>query len=415
MHLKSAAFCLLLVLSAGAFAQSTHNYDPNYEVNRALKDTVWNGYRLQFDLNFTSVLFADPNNPMKRDAYYNLDKQYFGWKNPNFDSSKFDLKYLYTKIDLSKTTLDRMEPKTETVYRDTALEDRDYDFSADSDFTAFMAYCGKIRVQPDVKKFYLRAANNTAKRGRLVLDRKKTLADAEVGIQWSAFKPPVYKNQVVPYDKRDGITYMAGGMQLYFEFRKKQRYVYPDKAQNIFKDSKTVPLVIVELEPKEGNTGPAILRGAALAQKAKADLESAFRKNFRITTKTMQISYTEFSDAGKTAPLFHYDQYLAKHVNPSLPKNSLIIYYFTDSKRLFAIDKAGSHPLEFGPYGTDWEKVFPTIIHELGHSLQLRHHFSDSEGSGDIKTHISPSCIMNYRFRSNEFCPLCRYGLGVDK
>ena len=33
MYFKSAAFCLLLVLSAGAFAQSTHNYDPNYEVN----------------------------------------------------------------------------------------------------------------------------------------------------------------------------------------------------------------------------------------------------------------------------------------------------------------------------------------------------------------------------------------------
>ena len=289
-------YLTFLMISFTAFigaAESSHNYDPNYEVNKELKDTLWNGYRLQFDLKFKTVLFADPNNPMLRDAYYNLDKQYFGWKNPNFDSSKFDLTYLYKKIDLSKTTLDRMEPKTETVYRDTALEDKDYDYSKDPDFAAFMAYCDKTKVNPEVKQFYLRAANNSAKRGRLILDQNKTLSDAEVGIQHSSFKPPMYKNQVVPYDKRDGITYKAGGMQLYFEFRKKQRYVYPDKALNIFKDNKSVPLVIVELEPIEGNTGPAILRGESLVKKAKADLEAAFKKSFRITTKTMTIIYLQ--------------------------------------------------------------------------------------------------------------------------
>ncbi|MBP9022856.1 MAG: hypothetical protein KBH06_06605 [Spirochaetes bacterium] len=411
---KYLTFIMIVFTVFIGAVESSYNYDPNYEVNKELKDTLWNGYRLQFDLNFTTVLFADPNNPMLRDAYYNLDKQYYGWKTPNFDSSKFDLTYLYKKIDLSKTTLDRMEPKAETVYRDTSLEDKDYDYSKDPDFAAFMAYCDKTKVKPEVKQFYLRAANNSAKRGRLILDQNKTLSDAEVGIQQSAFKPPIYKNQVVPYDKRNGITYMAGGMQLYFEFRKKQRYVYPDKALNIFKDNKAVPLVIVELEPKEGNTGPVILRGESLVKKAKADLEAAFKKNFRITTKTMTISYSEFADAGKIAPLTHYSNYLAKHVNPSIPKNSLIIYYFTDAKRLLAIDRDGSHPLEFGPYATDWERLFPTIVHEFGHSLQLRHHFNDTDGSSDIKTHISPSCIMNYKYRSNEFCPLCKYGLGVN-
>ena len=54
------------------------------------------------------------------------------------------------------------------------------------------------------------------------------------------------------------------------------------------------------------------------------------------------------------------------------------------------------------------------VVHEFGHSLQLRHHFNDTDGSSDIKTHISPSCIMNYKYRSNEFCPLCKYGLGVN-
>jgi hypothetical protein len=410
-----AVCCLIAVISGSATGQSTHNYDPNYEVKRELADTMWNGYRLQYNTFYTIVFFAHPDNPLDRYACYYLDLQYFSWKDKSFDSSKFDLKYLYKKIDLSKTVLDRMEPKTDTVYRDNTLEDRDYDYSGDRDFADFMAWCKKTKVPAETINFYLRAANNSAKRGKPLLIQNRNYTDQEVGIQFSAFKPAKLKNKPVPMDERIGICHYAGGMQLYFEFRKKQKYVFVDRAQNAFRDNKIVPVTIVELEPKEGNTGPKILRGAELAKRAKADLEKAFGKPFRITMKKATISYTEFADSGKVAPLTHYDIYLEKYVNPSLPKNSVIIYYFTDAKRLFAIDEVGSHPLEFGPYATDWAKISGTILHELGHSLQLRHHFSDTAGSDDLKTHISPSCIMNYKYRSNEFCPLCRYGLGMNK
>jgi hypothetical protein len=259
------------------------------------------------------------------------------------------------------------------------------------------------------------AANNAAKRGRLVLDSETSISDADRGIQSENFKPASYKNKPLPYEIRKDILKSAGGMQLYFEYRKREVFRMVDEAQNIFRDNKVVPVTIIELEPQEGNTSPEILRGKALVKKVQSDLESVFHKKFKVKLVTMKISYTELGNYGNIAPLTYFDQFMTKHVNSKAGRNTLIIYYMTDSKRLYAIDDEGTHPLQLGPYGTDWEKDKYRIMHEMGHSLGLRHHFNDTDGSADIKSHISPSCIMNYKYSSKECCPLCRYGLGLDK
>lgn len=410
-----AAIMTFSLIGIVLYGQGTNDFDPDYIVNREMSDKIVNGYRIQFNTEYNVVFFADPENPMMRYAFYDLHRQYYEWKLKSFDSTKIDLTILYKKINRSKTALDRMMPDEQTVKRDNKLENSDYDYSKDGDFSAFMKYCDKLKVPADVKQFYIRAANNAAKRGKLLLFNGVLPTDSEAGIQYSAFKPSKYKNIDMPYELRKGNSHTAGGMQMYFEFRKMEKFVFPDKAMNIFKDNKIVPLTIVEIDPAEGNTGPAILRGTNLGKRVKKDLEAAFHKSFRITLKKATVSYKEMSDSGKTAFLTHIDLYLQKKLQPILPKNNIIIYYFTDSKRLFAIDKDGTHPLEFGPYATDWEKCRHNVIHEMGHSLQMRHHFSDSAGSSDISTHISPSCIMNYKFSSEEFCSLCRYGLGVNR
>ncbi len=415
--IRTAAYLALIIACAmtALSGNNSFNYDPEARINQDIKGKIIWGYYIDINLKYALVYFKDKEKHAVNKATYNCEKQFWAWKHKDFDSSKIDLTQLFSRVDLSKTTLDRPEPVSETVYRDNALETKNYDYSRDKDFSDFISWCKRTRVPEDTIKFYINSANNAAKRGTLVDDTGRVLSDNDTGIQAETFKPAGYKNKVVPYNKRNGITKVAGGMQLYFEYRKRTMYRYVDEAQNIFRDNKTVPVTIVELEPLEGNTGPKILRGNALIKQVRSDLESSFHKKFKVKHKVIKISYTEFGNYGNIAPLTYFDQFMTKHVNPKVGRNTLIIYYFTDSKRLLAIDDQGSHPLHYGPYGTDWGRMAFTIIHEMGHSLGLRHHFNDRDGSADIKAHISPACIMNYKYKSQEFCPLCRYGLGIDR
>jgi hypothetical protein len=406
---------LIIIASLTMAGSEGFNHDPDAQINRSLSGSVMFGYYIDINPIYPYIYFRDIDKPALNYATYNGEKQYWMWKNDKFDSSKIDLKQFFTKIDLTKTTLDRVEPVSETVYRDTVLEEKPYDYSNDKDFKDFMKWCDKTKVPADVKAFYLKAANNSAKRGNLIPDEGRGVSDNDMGIQAEAFKSLKYKNRQVPEIEARGMKKLAGGMQLYFEYRKRTMLRYNDESQNIFRENKTVPVTIVELEPEEGNTGQKILRGKALVKRVKADLEKTFHKKFNVKLKTMTISYTEFADCGKVAPLTHYGRFMSKYVHPNAVKNTLYIYYFTDTQKLLAIDNDGTHPLQFGPYGSDWENFSFTIIHEFGHSIGLRHHFNDTDGSDDIKTHISPACIMNYRYVSREFCPLCRYGLGIDK
>lgn len=417
MNKRRITAFIAVIITAATMALSgeeTFKYDPDAQVNRALNETIMFGYYVNFNLKYPLIYFRDSEKHAINLATYNYEKQFWMWKHKDFDSSKIDLKQFFTKIDLSKTTLDRTEPVSETVYRDTALENKPYDYSNDKDFSDFMKWCDKTKVPADTKNFYIMAANNAAKRGRLVLDSAVSVSDVDRGIQSENFKPASYKNKPLPYDTRKDIMKSAGGMQLYFEYRKRELFVMVDQAQNIFKDNKAVPVTIVELEPQEGNTSPEILRGKALVKKVQADLESTFHKKFKVKLVTMKISYTELANYGNLPLLTYFGQFMEKYVNAKAGKNTLIIYYMIDSKRLYAIDRLGTHPLATGPYGTDWERNKHNIMHEMGHTIGLRHHFNDTDGSGDIKSHISPACIMNYQFVSHDICPLCRYGMGLN-
>lgn len=415
---KKLFIVLISLITIGTLAQigfSDSPFDKDAEIDYSLTNTNLFGYRIIIIQGYPFVYFRDKDNPVDNLAQYNWKEQYWLYKSKGFNDSEIKLEKLFKKIDLSKTQLYRDMPAIDNTVNKLESENKAYDYSSDKDFADFITYLKKHKTPQERLDFYLKAGNNPAKRGKKVpFEYGKNYSASEVGIQLEHFKPIALKNVFDGNEMRNHPMITAGGMQLYFELKKQEYVRAANKAYSIFRDTPVVPLVIVELEPEEEMTGPKILRGKALVSRVKADLEKFTKKKFKISLKTMKISYTDFANHGSWTPLSHYDNFFDKTVHPYIDKNSMVIYYFTDRNRLKAIDKDMSHPLTRGPYATDWANVYRTIIHEMGHSLGMRHHFNDEQtGSADINTHISPSCVMNYKFRKDEFCELCLYSLGI--
>lgn len=415
--MKKAIITFLLILPLLVWGQGADfAYDDQAQLDESLKNRVMWGYKIMMFPNNPSIYFRKPDDLSKNMAYYNWKQQFWVYRAEDFDSSKVDLKRLFLQIDLSKTTLDRNRP---TAGDQMKLEDRPslaYNIKKDKEFNLFLDWMNKIKTPARKINFYKKAAANSAKRGASydfvygnILDINK------VGMQYEVLKLTKYKGVRNGTELRKTPQKVAGGMQYYFELHGGKYLRSSDTAYNIFRDNKTVPVTVVELVPTNGKSTQGILRGRMLTKQVKSDLESYLKKNVSVTLKTMKLDYQAFGDNGKTSPLFHYNQYLQKHINPQLPQNTIIIYYLTNKEMLRAIDDEMTHPLVYGPYGTDWARMYATIIHELGHSLGMRHHVPNREGSNDIAAHLSPACVMNYRYKSQEFCELCRYALGVNK
>lgn len=392
-------------------------YDPQAEINYQLNGEPMGPYTLQIEPVGALMFFGtDKDRPLLRAACYDWEFQYWEWTDKDFDKSKIDLKKLFRKIDLSRTTLDRPKPVSESLGGFSAVETGPYDYKNDPRFDAFIAWCKLAGTPASTLDFYLRAANHPGKRGAsrpFAYGRDHSVN--VIGIMMEHFKPISRKNELNGEKMRAREMVTAGGMEAYFVKHDAAHVPAANEGYSAFRDNNPVPVVVVELSPIEKPlSNEKMLRGAALQKQVKTDLESALGKECTVTVVPLQISYKRIEDCGRFPILTHMGNIMNEDVHPKIPAGTLVIYYFTDRKWLKKIDNQYSHPLPRGPYGTDWMKLRWTIIHELGHSLSLMHHFDERGGSSDLSRHISPSCIMNYKYKSNVFCELCRYGLGVD-
>lgn len=392
-------------------------YDKNAEINPMLNGEAMGPYTLQIEAHSPLLFFGyDKNRPLLRAACYDWEMQYWYWKDRNFDPGKVNLAALYRRIDLSKTTLDRPRPAWETMSSVTNIPNTPYNYSRDIPFSNFIEWCRRANTPAGTIDFFLKAANHPAKRGaRRIHEYGKQYSLNVIGIMFEVYKPVSQKHVFngSEYDQTNMLA--AGGMEAYFIKREGNYVPAANWSYSVFRDNPVVPVTVVELSPVEPPLSQnRILRGNALGTQVKKDLESAFGKQFNVTVVSRRISYKKLGEPGRLPILTHMDLVMDEVLHPGLPTNSLCIYYFTDVSWLKNFDKDMTHPLSRGPYGTDWMKYRFTIMHEMGHSLSLMHHFDESANSSDINNHISPACIMNYRYKSPVFCELCRYGLGIE-
>lgn len=385
----------------------------------AVPDLSWSGkvmgkYLVLMLPGSADIIFRDAADPAGNLGQYNILCQYWSWRAPGFDSASLDLGSLYLRLDREKVpVLDRPMPMDDEVISALPSESEPYDYSADQDFGAFMKWMEGAKVKESLRKFFLMAGSNPSKRGRVLpFFYGSLLSHRDAGMEPDAFKPASQKGIL------DGSLFdaermsWAGGMQYYFELRSGVRARAYDAAFNIFVDNATVPIVLVEADNSEyrGKAQP-MLRAAALRKQAEKDLEAFFRKDVLLSYQKISFPYSELG-AGSQGD---FDRVVERYARAAAGEGKLFILYLTDAAALKKIDPDRSHPLAFGAYGTDWARLAPTIIHEFGHSLGLRHHFGARVNSSSLEAHISHACVMNYRYTSREFCPLCRYGLRLDR
>jgi hypothetical protein len=405
------AIAIVSSMSSGLFAQD-FPYDPNAVVDRSKEGTIMNGYLVNFNMTGQYVYFRNPENPAINYATYNAAYQYWEFVGTGFDPAAIDLASLFLSIDLSKTTLNRMQPASRTMA--AAEDDPQYDWAKDKDFADFVAWMRARKTPQATIDFYLAAAANPGKRGKL-LPWSVMYTDAEVGLQAENLKPIKYKNVLdgSRWTKEEART--AGGMQYYFELRKRDYARGSDAAYNLFRDSGVVPITLVELVPNDRREYKiGALSGTALQTRVGKDFQAFFGgKKCKVSRVSIKVDYSLLEDRMPSAA--ELEAFMDAYVHKSYPKyKSLFIYYFVDPDGLAKIDDDMSHPLEMGSYGCDWSRYYRTILHELGHTLGMRHHFdTETEGAADLDRHCSPACVMNYKFVKEGFCELCLYGLGM--
>jgi len=390
-------------------------FDQTAEIKPNLHYTMLKKYRVWVSKRLPYIFFRDPKTSANYGTY-DWEFQYWIFKHKDCDLTAAEIESLYQKIDTSKTVLDRKKPASRTVYFYNKLEKYSYKYNNDPDFSAFLKYARASGSSEKVINFFLKAANNPVKRGgELPFVYGRFHPVHKLGMQASHLKKIEYKNITDGVKMRDTDMISAGGMQLYFTLAAGKYIPAVNQAYTIYRENKTVPVMIVELTPQEGYLDNyKMLRGQELVKTVKKDLDYALGKKHNVKITTMKISYQKFYRLSPNSRIWVYMNGVEKQVAAKVPANHIIIYYFTDRKRLEKMDPKCSHPLTFGPYGTDWGKLKLKILHELGHSLQMRHHFNNRKGSGNIKAHFSPACIMNYKYKSDKFCELCRYALGVE-
>lgn len=368
--------------------------------------------------NERQVTFKLRGGPAGVAANYNLKYQFWQSIRKDFDKSKVDLESLFLKIDTTKTVLDRMTPEVFSFQGGLKYEGAPYDYTKDKGLMDFLDYCKTHGASKKTIEFYIRTAANPAKRGALLpkgtYQNMIIYTTGELGIQPESMKPISYKNK--DYDRKNNINKMTGGMEYFFSLNKGEYIRTADAGYNGFKDNNPVPLTIVEITPPDGFITPGILTGDALVKRVNENMTQYFKKDFKVSLVKTKMNYNKIYDNPKGyPPIYFIETVLQEFYDTLVPKNSLVIFYFTNRKGLAQFDPEISHPINRGVYASAWAANTSHIMHEFGHAIGLRHHFYQQEPFKD-SSHISPKCIMNYKgtFKKEEICLLCRYGLGIE-
>lgn len=343
--------------------------------NLALNNTRMYNCKVVFMENVDEIWFNDLESRYITHAVYKYKNMHWSkWTHGDFAIEEVDLSLFFTNMNSDEAKkYNRWNPDDDMMIR-VLKETEYYDYSNDKDFADFIAYAGKIGAPDRAIDFYLRAANNPEVRTR---------------------------------------------MQFYFDMHHNKRGIF--EATAIFKKFDKVPLTILELSPvTPSGEEETSLRGAKLRQMVKKDFEAHFKKSFSVKTVRAVLNYEELAlEAEKGSPLYYQGLYLKNHIDHFAGKDRLILYYFTDKARLKQFPRIKtSNPMGMGTGAYSWDWNIGPTIHELGHTMGLPHHFPPTKSNidpEDINDHTSASCIMNYALKSEEFCELCRYALGVER
>ncbi len=392
-------------------------YDPDYQVDVNVNEI--SGYKVIVEESGNPfAMFFDKENENWNIATYNYERQFWFWKFDHFESDIIDLEKLYLEIDLTKTNLNRTKPDILSFLGYLTQEDHLYDYSADEEFGLFINYLNEYSVSESQQEYYLFAANNPAKRGAVLPQVfGRFYEESEVGIQ--------FLNLTANYSKFPELAReftSAGGMELFFQLHDFKAITSFKGATYTFReninDNKPIPLIIVEIYPLDGIYS-GTLEVQEFSEKVELYHEQKFRSEFDVSVVQLTIDYDRFvGEPGVPyqGTQFKMDALFDEYIHSRYGEDKLYMYYFTDKEEYKKIDDSPSHPRIFGAYLTDWDENKITYFHELGHVLSLRHHFPGREYAYTAEAHISVPCIMNYdnSLRSEEFCPLCSYSLGIS-
>ncbi len=388
-------------------------------------DTSWNrktlgGYAVMIFPDNPYVIFrsaSDHGGPNL--AQYSWAYQFWWQKDEGFEISDNDLASLFLKLDRNMVpVLNRPYPQDDLVIRKIPAEDASYDYSADLAFARFVDWMDKRSVKAETKNFYLHAASNPVKLGKSIPHSYGALVSQyDTGMIPQTLKPVALKGVEDGDQMRKAALLDSGGIRYYLELHEGKYLAASDFAYNVFTGNASVPVTIVEIDNSEyKGKSQSMLRGTALRAQAEKDLERFFHKDFSVRWQKLSLPYSELAPRDGWMLQAHLElRVMDKYVHPNVPKDQIIIYYFTDAVALYKVDDDKTHPLMRGPYGSEWAKMYESIIHELGHSLGMMHHFGDRVNYPNIEAHISPACVMNYKYVSQEFCELCRYSLKIEK
>ena len=394
--------------------------DTNAIYRTDLEGKVMWGYKIAQTRGHAGVYFyindGRPTRNAIPEAYYNTREQYWELKKDSFDSSKIDLTKIYQSINMTHSQLDRLFPQ-EVVRLDQSRAAA-YNSTLTRDLNDFIAYLRRGGATETQIEFFQDAAKVAGKRGNVLPFEYGKLYDVnDVGMQMGVFTPIEAQSLTdADYIREHFEQAAVGGMQYYFEAHKDDWVL----GRNIdaIKNSTSIPIRLIEVVPTDREVTSGMLSGEALRARVESELEHAFGMDVTVSLSTERVDYSVLEEAGGegVGKMGRTIAKLHELYNGRYSDEVIFIDYFMNKPWLKSMDEDMSHPVGTGTYGTDWERVHNTILHELGHALGLRHHFTKERAEiySDIDEHISPACIMNYRYKSDTFCPLCRYALGIE-
>ena len=399
--------------------EEDYKIDYNAEVRSDLDGTLISGYLIEWVPSFGLVRFLNPQNKQQL-GEYNYVSQHWraGRIDPAFNRNKpnIDLIKLFESITLSPEELNREYPAhigildLDKTTGQTA--------SSVADLNDFIAYCRRTGADASYIRHIQTAAGVRGMRGALYNYPTGLLLDINrYGMQPAILCDPGYRTMSA-YQRRSAPKYAVGGMQYYFELHHEDFILPTEQGLRIVKDNRVVPVHLIELVPQNGTGTQGILRGRALADTVKKDLDNALGKETAVELITETINYPELLNHGRFSIQYHFDKILEERINSHHGDDALKIYYMTDSDRYTEVDGDGGISLSRGVITTDWNSNKGRILACLGLSIGLRIHSENRTiGTFDLgDPQVSTGCIMNNcgHGRTEVFCPLCKYALGIE-
>ncbi len=347
--------------------------EPRMELNGTIRD----GMRIEVNRDVRAIIFNDIQYPDHYLALYRYNtKAWAEEMDAAFEKSRIDLTQYFKNLSADQAAaLNRYNPNNSYVIR-TQVWTAPYDYSNDPDYQEFMNWLvarGSTSLYVD---FWRKAGQDASIRGR---------------------------------------------MQTYFNARKGKHYWVNLRNRKIISAGPEIKLTIIELEPSSGASGQRVsLIGEAFRLKMEESGLRFLKKPTRVTVKSAVIDYMRLANPpGDVYARQRRDDYLAETVDQLVPADSLVFYRLMDIELTKQIPGFYlGYPLGKGSpmQGTEaWDIGSP--FHEIGHTLGFDHHYPPEVFGvplADINWHTSPACVMNYDFKTDEYCPLCLYALGYD-